>query len=109
MRSIIVKFICLGMALSMNAYAQTAPGQGVDAGAQTIAGTVEQVDIANGTLRVNGEIFSVPATAPVMGLVADKESGLRAVREGMNVRLMLEASSGGATPGRLSSIIIIPD
>jgi hypothetical protein len=109
MRSILTKLIGLSMALTMNAYAQVAPGQAANSGAPSIAGTVEQVDIANRTLLVNGQVFAIAATASVNGLVASNGSGLRAIQAGMNVRVMLEASDDGATPGRITSIMIIPD
>lgn len=109
MGSILTKLIGLSMAMTMNAYAQVAPGQAANTGAPSIAGTVEQVDTANRTLLVNGQVFAVAPTASVNGLVASKESGLRAIQAGMNVRVMLEASNDGATPGRITSIVIIPD
>ena len=109
MRSILTKLIGLSMALTMNAYAQVAPGQATNTGAPSVAGTVEQVDIANRTLLVDGQVFALAPTVSVNGLVASKESGLRAIQAGMNVRFMLEASSDGATPGRITSIMIIPD
>lgn len=54
-------------------------------------------------------MFAIAATASVNGLVASNGSGLRAIQAGMNVRVMLEASDDGATPGRITSIMIIPD
>jgi hypothetical protein len=109
MRSITIKLMGLVIALIVSVHTQFAWGQTADTGVRSIAGTVEQVDIASRTLLVNGGVFTVPSTASVQGLVKDKTGGLRAIQEGMNVRLILDASNAEITSERVTSIVIIPD